>query len=74
MFILREWRVLVEIQILLRGSHSWDTDLVDWIFENEEVQLIKSIPLSLFSQKNMLVWGREHSGVYSVRSNYRLLL
>ncbi|GMJ04276.1 hypothetical protein like AT3G09510 [Hibiscus trionum] len=53
---------------------SWNTSLVNEVFNPTEAEEILSIPLSSFSTQDHLIWTGEHSGVYSVRSGYKLLL
>lgn len=55
-------------------SISWNVELVDSVFGEDEARLIKGISLSMGLQKYRVVWGGERSGVYSVSSGYRLLL
>ncbi|KAI8547258.1 hypothetical protein RHMOL_Rhmol07G0180600 [Rhododendron molle] len=38
----------------------------------DEVQAITSIPISLFSREDVLVWHFSSNGVYSVKSGYRV--
>lgn len=53
---------------------AWNVDLVNSVFFVNETMLIKSIPLSTFRQDDCVVWGGEHSDIYSVRNGYQLLL
>lgn len=50
-----------------------ENDMVDLIFSTDEANIIKGIPLFIFSQDDRLVW-EDNSGAYSVRSGYKLLL
>ncbi|KAK8573854.1 hypothetical protein V6N13_096785 [Hibiscus sabdariffa] len=59
--------------LIISGTHSWNNELILSTFLVEEAQLILCIPLSRFSQDDCLVWGREHTWLYTVRSGYRLL-
>lgn len=52
----------------------WNSDLIDFIFQSAESLLIKCIPLSNLIMEDKLVWGGEHTGIYTVRSGYKLLL
>ncbi|GMI93031.1 hypothetical protein like AT3G09510 [Hibiscus trionum] len=57
-----------------RTNMTWKVDLVKESFSPSEAEEILCIPLSMFSQNVSLVWSGEHSGIYSVRSWYRMLL
>lgn len=56
------------------GVREWNWDLINSIFQVDEALLIKCIPLSSTDVEDDLVWGGEHSGVYSMRSGYKLLI
>ena len=66
----------LEIKVsLLINSHTrnWDMDLLQDLFQPEEVKLIKSIPLGNVSTLDKIVWSHSQSGVYSVKSGYYFL-
>lgn len=60
--------------LILLDRMLWDEDLIDSVFQVDEARLFKSILLSSHPQKDCLVWGGEHSSVFTIRSGYRLLL
>ncbi|GMI90175.1 hypothetical protein like AT4G29090 [Hibiscus trionum] len=56
------------------ASGGWMTDLVMTTFSSSEALEILSISLPMGAQPDTKVWYGEHSGIYSVRSGYRLLM
>ncbi|GMI88064.1 hypothetical protein like AT3G09510 [Hibiscus trionum] len=56
------------------SGSSWNISLVNEVFNPEEAEEVLSIPISSYRTQDRLIWTGEHSGVYSVRSGYRLLL
>ncbi|KAK9997071.1 hypothetical protein SO802_021757 [Lithocarpus litseifolius] len=60
-------------QLIDRDSRWWNSALVDAIFIPSEAQLIKSIPICHFAQRDFLAWPYSRTGVYQVRSGYHLL-
>ena len=55
------------------GSGWWNTHLIDLHFYPPDVKLIKSLPLCSTPQSDILIWPKEKSGNYSVKSGYKLL-
>ena len=53
--------------------HCWNSDLVANIFLPSEAKMILAIPLSLVDTSDRLFWPMNSSGVYSVKSGYKLL-
>lgn len=55
-----------------RKSRKWDEPFLIPLFTQEEVELIKSIPLcdSVFDDE--LIWAFNQSGLYSIKSGYWL--
>ena len=59
---------------IINPSHkSWDVALLNRLFLPHEALLIQSIPLSLSPIEDKLVWPLNPSGIYSVKSGYKLL-
>ena len=52
----------------------WNTHLIDLCFYPPEVALIKSLPLCTVSQPDILIWPKENSGTYLVKSGYKSLM
>ncbi|GMI81993.1 hypothetical protein HRI_001868600 [Hibiscus trionum] len=66
---------LIWVSDLIEGdSMTWKVDLIRASFISSEAEEILCIPISRFSQADRVVWSGEHSGIYSVRSGYRMLL
>lgn len=59
--------------ICLEG-HCWNKRLVEENFAPDDVRMILSIPLPRTFHLDKLVWVKENSGVYTVRSGYYTLL
>uniref|UniRef100_A0A803QA54 AAA+ ATPase domain-containing protein n=1 Tax=Cannabis sativa TaxID=3483 RepID=A0A803QA54_CANSA len=55
------------------GELTWDDDVLNDLFEERYRDLIKAIPLNISRTFDHLVWSRENSGIYSVKSAYALL-
>uniref|UniRef100_A0A2N9EM29 RNase H type-1 domain-containing protein n=1 Tax=Fagus sylvatica TaxID=28930 RepID=A0A2N9EM29_FAGSY len=51
----------------------WNKELVELVFIPSEASLILSTTLSSRAPNDLIVWGGEKSGKYSVRSAYRML-
>jgi hypothetical protein len=55
------------------GTGLWNKEMVERIFIPSEASLILSTTLSSRAPNDLLIWGGEKSGKYSVRSAYRIL-
>ena len=55
-------------------SLSWDLDKLNFYFIPIDWEVIRSIPLSTRRQVDFWTWHYEKSGVFSVRSAYRMLV
>lgn len=51
----------------------WRRDLIEGTFNDDDAREILSIPLSRLHVPDKLIWRSEMSGIYFVRSVYRLL-
>ena len=51
----------------------WNTHLIDWHFYPPDTKLIKSLPLCSIPQPYILIWPKEKTGIYSIKSGYKLL-
>ncbi|KAA3453713.1 reverse transcriptase [Gossypium australe] len=60
--------------LILQNPNRWNNDIIYSIFAKEEVDQIVSIPLPTINQADKIVWFKESSGIYSVKSGYKLLL
>lgn len=52
---------------------SWNEPLLDSFFLPHEAQQIKAIPLCVVPQSDYFYWSLEKSGIYSVKSGYKML-
>ena len=55
------------------ASGWWNTHLIDRHFYPPDAKLIKSLPLCSIPQSDILIWPKEKTGMYSVKSGYKLL-
>jgi len=62
----------VEVLINL-VSIRWRTEIIDHVFNEQEAEAIKNIPLSSTNQMDVLVWPFTPFGNYSVKSGYWFL-
>ncbi|XP_030497624.2 uncharacterized protein LOC115713283 [Cannabis sativa] len=53
---------------------TWDIELVQDMFNHRDADLNLSIPLSFSASGDFWSWSGEHSGLFSVKSAYRMLL
>ncbi|KAK5794751.1 hypothetical protein PVK06_035993 [Gossypium arboreum] len=60
--------------LILQNPNRWNRDIIYSIFTKEEVDQIVSIPIPTTNQSDKVVWFKENSGIYSVKSGYKLLL
>ena len=59
----------------LINPHSgwWNTHLIDLCFYPPKAKLIKSLPLCSTFQPDTLIWSKENSGNYLVKTGYKFL-
>ena len=51
----------------------WNVHFIDSHFYPPDAKLIKSLPSCSTPQPDILIWPKEKSGNYSVKSGYKLL-
>ena len=61
-------------ELIDQASCSWDQQLLQQIFTPMDVEVIANIPLSTRTQADFWAWQYEKSGMFSVRSAYRMLV
>ena len=62
------------VEVLINPmTRRWRTDVIDHVFNVQEAETIKNIPLSSTNQTDVLVWPFTPLGNYSVKSGYRFL-
>ncbi|XP_019177735.1 PREDICTED: uncharacterized protein LOC109172940 [Ipomoea nil] len=54
------------------GEMKWDSELINDIFDQRDAKLILNLPLPAESEYDLLYWGGEINGLYSVKSAYKL--
>ncbi|XP_052488035.1 uncharacterized protein LOC105772073 [Gossypium raimondii] len=59
--------------LINEGSKTWNRDLIVNTFTMDIAKKIMQIPLSKSSQADFQVWRGEATGIFSVRSTYKLL-
>ena len=50
----------------------WDQNVIEDLFDEEELKAIKSIPLSSTNQEDRMIWKGTINGLFSVRNAYHL--
>ena len=56
-----------------QSTQQWRADLVDGLFNEEDAELVKSVPLSHVEAEDVLFWPYTKNGVYTCRSCYYFL-
>ncbi|KAL0429071.1 UNVERIFIED_CONTAM: LINE-1 retrotransposable element O protein [Sesamum radiatum] len=65
----------LQVSALIRqDSREWDVEVLNTLFWPEDRELIQQIPLSSFSEPDLLIWYYSNNGIFSVRSAYHLAL
>ncbi|GMI91218.1 hypothetical protein like AT4G29090 [Hibiscus trionum] len=59
--------------LIIPNTNRWNTDLIFSIFSPSQASSILSIQLPHFSREDLIIWRADKSGLYSVRSGYKLL-
>ncbi|KAL8131281.1 hypothetical protein AgCh_007272 [Apium graveolens] len=63
-----------KVSALMAMDHrGWDEEILRDLFNTRDQQCIRRITLTDSSEEDEVYWGKEASGMYSVRSAYRLL-
>jgi hypothetical protein len=61
-------------ELIDNTSMQWKEDVIQKYFYEFDAQVIKNIPLSYSRQDDFWAWHYERSGVFSVKSAYRMLV
>ncbi|KAA3475053.1 reverse transcriptase [Gossypium australe] len=63
-----------KVVVLINGQNrEWNKEMVENTFEAVEAEMILRIPLGKFPHDDILAWRGEPTGVFSVKSSYKLL-
>ena len=54
-------------------TRQWNVEMVAGLFREEEVEVIKQIPLSRFASEDILYWPYSSNGMYNCKSSYKFL-
>ena len=68
---VRHWNVA---ELLCRELGEWNCDKVNQALWQVDMDVLASVPIGLFNRADTLVWHHDRSGVYSVRSGYRVAM
>ncbi|KAG8486428.1 hypothetical protein CXB51_019888 [Gossypium anomalum] len=60
--------------LILQNPNRWNRDLIYSTFTVEEADRMVSLPIPITNQFDKVVWFSENSGIYSVKSGYKMLL
>jgi hypothetical protein len=60
------------VELIDQDMKRWNGPLVDSIFQKDEADLIKNIPLSPLAPKDCLIWRCTSNGEFTVRSAYHM--
>ncbi|MBA0812753.1 hypothetical protein Gohar_026692, partial [Gossypium harknessii] len=52
----------------------WDKEKLTLYLDEVTAERVRCIPLADHLRKDMIVWGEESSGVFIVRSGYKILM
>jgi ribonuclease HI len=53
-------------------TKGWKTHMLESLFAQDEVQMIKNIPLSCTNQEDIQIWRGTKNGIFTVRSAYHI--
>ncbi|XP_037493294.1 uncharacterized protein LOC105628614 [Jatropha curcas] len=59
--------------ILTHGARAWNLPLIHGLFNPSIAEIITSIPLATNVQDDILIWHWTDSGIYSVKSGYKVV-
>ena len=54
------------------GADEWDSELIQELFLQDDVDLILSLPVGHSNSEDCLIWNFEKTGIYSIRSGYQI--
>lgn len=59
--------------LMCKDRREWDEEVLTDLFNDRDQQCIRSIVLSESDNEDCLYWSKESTGLYTVRSAYKLL-
>ena len=54
-------------------TRQWNVEMMEGLFNEEEAELIKQIPLSRSATEDTLFWPYSSNGLFSCKSGYKFL-
>lgn len=60
--------------LINKTNRTWDREFIHSTFMEEDAKRIFQIPLAATEHEGILVWRGETTGVFSVRSGYKILI
>ncbi|GMI85899.1 hypothetical protein HRI_002259200 [Hibiscus trionum] len=61
-------------QLLNEAKDGWDTNILSQLFTEDEASSILEIQIPISGRGDLVVWGLENTGIYSVSSGYKALI
>ncbi|KAG8496161.1 hypothetical protein CXB51_009002 [Gossypium anomalum] len=71
---VRGQNLVMVANLIDSNTSSWKAELIKSTFSEEDAKKIFQIPLASTTHEDFLAWRGEHTGEYTVRSGYKLLL
>lgn len=71
---LKEQRPVMVSELIDQSSATWRDDMLTYHFLPMDIEVIKQIPIPTLNLEDFWSWHFEKSGVFSVRSAYRMLV
>lgn len=56
--------------LFLPYSKSWNCEISEHIFDEETVEVILKVPVSIFNREDSLIWNDSPTGIFTVNSAY----
>lgn len=55
-----------------KDGAGWDNEMLESLFNAEEVSLIKEVPVSAVGVKDRLIWKHSKDGHYTIKTGYQV--